>query len=73
MLLYGITAFVVSPLNSYVTAARGKLSLVRAMTLTSAAYNLGAVLGPISGGWIGARLGLRNVYLISAVSSPSRL
>lgn len=66
MLLYGITAFVVSPLNSYVTAARGKLSLVRAMTLTSAAYNLGAVLGPISGGWIGGQFGLRNVYLISA-------
>jgi len=66
MLLYGFTAFVVSPLNSYVTAARGNLSPGRAMTLTSAAYNLGAVLGPISGGWIGARLGLANVYLISA-------
>jgi MFS family permease len=36
------------------------------MTLVSAAYSLGAVLGPISGGWIGERLGLRNVYLISA-------
>ena len=65
MLLYGFTAFVTSPLNSYVTAASGKLSPVRAMTLTSAAYNLGAVLGPISGGWIGARLGLRSVYLFS--------
>jgi MFS family permease len=65
MLLYGFTAFVTSPLNSYVTAASGKLSPVRAMTLVSAAYNLGAVLGPISGGWIGARLGLRSVYLFS--------
>jgi predicted MFS family arabinose efflux permease len=36
------------------------------MTLTSAAYNLGAVLGPISGGWIGAHLGLRSVYLVSS-------
>jgi len=66
MLLYGLTAFVTSPMNSYVTAARGKMSPVRAMTLVSAAYSLGAILGPISGGWIGARIGLRSVYLISA-------
>ena len=66
MLLYGFTAFVTSPLNSYITAARGKMSPVRAMTLVSAAYSLGAILGPISGGWIGARIGLRSVYLISA-------
>lgn len=66
MLLYGVTAFVSAPMNSYITAARGRLSPVRAMTLLSAAYNLGAVLGPISGGWIGERFGLREVYLISA-------
>ena len=66
MLLYGFTAFVNSPLNSYITVAHGKLSLVRAMTLVSAAYNLGAVLGPITGGWIGEHLGLRSVYLVSA-------
>ena len=66
MLLYGITAFVSSPMNSYVTTASGKLSPVRAMTLVSAAYNLGAVLGPITGGWIGERLGLKSVYLVSA-------
>ena len=66
VLLYGLTAFVSSPLNSYITAARGRLSLVRAMTLITAAYNLGAVLGPISGGWIGEHLGLRTVYMVSA-------
>jgi MFS family permease len=66
MLVYGFTAFVSSPLNSYITAARGKLSLARAMTLITAAYNLGAVFGPISGGWIGGRYGLRSVYLVSA-------
>jgi MFS family permease len=65
MLLYGFTGFVSSPMDSYITAARGKLSLARAMTLVSAAYNLGAVLGPVSGGWIGEHLGLRTVYLIS--------
>jgi predicted MFS family arabinose efflux permease len=66
MLLYGFTAFVSSPMNSYVTAARGKFSPVRAMTLVMAAFNLGAILGPLSGGWIGDRLGLRTVYLIAA-------
>lgn len=66
MLLYGLTAFVSSPLNSYVTAGSGKLSPARVMTLVSAAYNLGAVIGPISGGWIGERSGLRTVYLVSA-------
>jgi len=66
VLLYGLTAFVSAPLNSYVTAARGKLSPARAMTLMSASFNFGAVLGPISGGWIGERFGLRIVYLIAA-------
>jgi MFS family permease len=66
VLLYGLTAFVSAPLNSYVTAARGTLSPARAMTLMSAAFNLGAVLGPISGGWLGERYGLRIVYLIAA-------
>jgi DHA1 family multidrug resistance protein-like MFS transporter len=66
VLLYGLTAFVSSPLNSYVTAARGKLTPVRAMTLMSAAFNLGAVLGPISGGWLGERFGLQTVYLAAA-------
>ncbi len=66
VLLYGLTAFVSAPLNSYVTAARGKLTPVRAMTLMSAAFNLGAVLGPISGGWLGDRFGLRTVYLVAA-------
>ncbi len=66
MLLYGLTAFVSSPMNSYVTAASGKLTPVRAMTLMSAAFNLGAVIGPLAGGWFGDRFGLRTVYLVSA-------
>ncbi len=66
MLFYGFTAFVSAPMNSYVTTARGKLSPVRAMTLVSAAYNFGAVLGPVSGGWIGNRFGLQTVYVVSA-------
>ncbi|MGC8855654.1 MAG: MFS transporter [Anaerolineae bacterium] len=66
LLLYGFTAFVASPLNSYVTAARGNWSVGRALTLISATFNLGAVLGPISGGWLGTRFGLRPVYAVAA-------
>ncbi|KAF0106614.1 MAG: major facilitator superfamily transporter [Anaerolineaceae bacterium] len=65
MLLYGLTAFVSSPLNSYVTAARGKLAPARAMTFMSAAFNFGAVIGPLAGGWIGDHVGLRTVYFIA--------
>ncbi len=66
MLLYAVTAFVMSPLNSYVTAARGTLSVGRSITLTSAAYNSGAVLGPIIGGFIGNNFGLHKTYLFAA-------
>lgn len=66
MILYGLTTFVMSPLNSYITEARGKLSVGRAITLISAFYNTGAILGPWLGGQIGSRMGLHTVYLISA-------
>lgn len=66
ILLYGFTAFVVSPMDSYVTAARGTRSVARVITFTSMAYNGGAVLGPISGGWIGDHFGLHSVYFLSA-------
>jgi MFS family permease len=36
------------------------------MTLASAAFNLGGTLGPVVGGWIGTRLGLREVYLLAS-------
>jgi MFS family permease len=65
MALYGFTAFVISPLDSYVTAARGKWSVARAITFISMTFNAGAVLGPITGGWVGDHFGLRTVYFIS--------
>ena len=66
MLFYGLTAFVSSPLNSYVTAGRGRFSPARALTFIGAAYNLGAMLGPLAGGWLASRLGLRSVYAWAA-------
>lgn len=66
MVAYGTTAFVVAPLNSYVTGARGRLSPARALTLTSASYNIGAVIGPLIGGWIGNAYGLKMTYLAAS-------
>lgn len=66
VLIYGFTGFVISPMDSYVTAARGQWSVARAITFMSMTYNAGAVLGPITGGWLGDHFGLHFVYFISA-------
>jgi predicted MFS family arabinose efflux permease len=50
-----------------VTAARGKLTAGRAMTLASAMFNLGAVIGPVSGGWIGEHYNMRTIFIWSTV------
>ncbi|MFZ6027953.1 MAG: MFS transporter [Chloroflexota bacterium] len=62
LLAYGVTAFVMSPLNSYVTAAKGAWSTQRALTTVSAAYSMGAIIGPGVGGWLANLVGLRQVY-----------
>jgi DHA1 family multidrug resistance protein-like MFS transporter len=55
-------------MNSYITAARGKLSAGRALTLVSASYSVGAVVGPLLGGAIADRTGnLRLTFQIAAV------
>ncbi len=66
-LLYGLTAFVSAPMNSYATAARGRMTPARVMTLLAAAYNLGAALGAWIGGRIGEYVQLRMVYVTAAV------
>jgi MFS family permease len=67
LFIYGTTLFVMSPLQSYLTAARGTLSVGRVITLMSAGFNLGAVIGPLLGGWIGDQYGLRQAYFVAAV------
>jgi MFS family permease len=67
LFLYGMTLFVMSPLQSYLTAARGKFSVGRVITLMSAGFNLGAVIGPLLGGWIGDQYGLRQAYIVAGV------
>ena len=63
---YGLTAFVSSPLSSYVTAARGRLPIGTVLSLTTATFALGMVLGPITGGWIGDNYGMRMSFLVAA-------
>jgi DHA1 family multidrug resistance protein-like MFS transporter len=66
MLLYSLTAFVSSPMNSYITAARGKMSIGRVLTFISASYNAGAIIGPWLGGLIAEQYSLGRIYLASA-------
>jgi len=66
MLLYSLTAFVSSPMNSYITAARGRLSIGRVLTFISASYNAGAIIGPWLGGIIAEKYSLGSIYLASA-------
>jgi len=66
LVLYSMTAFVISPMTSYVTAARGPWSVGRALTTISATYNAGAIIGPVFGGLLAVAAGLRNVYGLAA-------
>lgn len=67
LLVYGVTLFVLAPLSSYVTAARGYWSVGRALTLVSAGYHLGAMAGPWLGGWLGERYGYRSIFQAAAL------
>ncbi|MGB8980670.1 MAG: MFS transporter [Anaerolineales bacterium] len=63
---YGLTAFVSSPLSSYVTAARGKWSVGAALSFSTATFAMGMVLGPVTGGWIGDHYGMRMSFFAAA-------
>jgi len=66
LMLYSLTTFVMSPLASYITAARGSWSVARALTTTSAFFNLGVAIGPVVGGTLAERAGLHQVYGFAA-------
>jgi MFS family permease len=63
---YGLTAFVSAPLSSYMTAARGSWPVSTVLSLTTATFGMGMVLGPITGGWIGDHYGMRMSFLVAA-------
>lgn len=71
-LIYGFSAAAIPATNLYITQSarydltrRPEVPLQTALTLMWAAYSLGLVITPSIGGWIGERMGLRAVYLIS--------
>ncbi len=65
IILYSATLFVVAPINSYLTAARNKLSVEKAITTSSAGFFLGGILGPIIGGFLAENFGMRSIYFFS--------
>jgi MFS family permease len=65
--LYGLCAFVVAPMNSYLTSVRGNWTIERAITIPSVFYNAGMVLGAVLGGFVASRSGIHQIYIISAV------
>jgi MFS family permease len=67
VIFYGASAFSTSAINRYIISVRGKFSVGRALTLTSGMYNLGAVLGPVSGGRLAQRYGFSTLYLVAFV------
>jgi MFS family permease len=67
LVLYGSTMFVMAPLNSYISAARGKWPLGCTLSLDSACYSAGAILGPSLGGFIAQTYDFRSSFLFAAV------
>src|SRR5512138_1336525 len=66
LLAYGCTSFISAPMNSYVTSLRGSWTVQRALTFRAAAFQMGAIVGPILGGWIANTAGLSIVFRYSA-------
>lgn len=73
-LVYGISAIAIPVTNLYLAQAtrhdptrRADVPIQVSLTLLWAVYSLGIVVTPAIGGWIGDRLGLRAVFLISVV------
>jgi predicted MFS family arabinose efflux permease len=65
MVIYSCTYFVMAPMNSYITAARGRWSVGRALTVVMAAFSFGSILGPYVGGRVADQVGLNSIFFIS--------
>jgi len=65
MVLYALTGAVLAPMNSYISSVKGEMSIGRALTFSIGSYNLGAMLGPLTGGFISQQIGLKLVYWIA--------
>jgi MFS family permease len=59
---YSLGSFVTAPLYSYATHMRGSWSAQRAISFISGSFQVGAILGPMLGGWIAQTAGLSMVF-----------
>ncbi len=66
LIVYSITSFIVAPINSYITHMRGSWSVQRGITFVSGSFQVGEIVGPMLGGWIGQTAGLALVFRYSA-------
>lgn len=67
LVIYGFTGFVIAPLSSYITAARGDWPVPRALTTAYAAFNIGGVVGPLLAFTIADHLSLRSTYGLASI------
>lgn len=65
LIVYSINSFIGAPLNSYVTQMRGNWSAQRAISFVAGSFQVGGMIGPMLGGWIGQTAGLSMVFRYS--------
>jgi predicted MFS family arabinose efflux permease len=67
LVIYYLTLFVMSPLSSYISNARGSWPSARALTTAFSSFNLGLIVGPTVGGSLAETVGLRLVFAVSGI------
>lgn len=67
LVMYFMTNFVMAPMSSYITSGRGQWPAARALTTVYAGYSVGAIAGPLIGGLLAPRLGVRPLFAIAGV------
>ncbi len=67
LVIYSMTLFVMSPLSSFISNARGEWTSARALTTAFSSFNLGLIAGPAIGGGLAQSVGLRPVFAVAGV------
>ncbi|MEN6571456.1 MAG: MFS transporter [Anaerolineaceae bacterium] len=67
LIIYGASGFSISAMNRYIIDVRGKFTVGRSLTLASGLYNLGAVVGPVTGGLLANKYGYQTIFFVSFV------
>ncbi len=67
LVIYYMSSFVMAPLSSYIASGRGEWSAARTLTTVYAGYSVGAIVGPLLGGLLAPRLGVRPLFGIAGL------